>query len=700
MRFFRNQTKKTPAAPERSLALRRAAFLAALPPILSVAWNGQLWLESVLALSVLAAGHWYSHRAAQQEKPNLRVRLMLFIALHLAVLYMLAGLFSGVNLPQVQFALYAQAITAFDLRSRLNVLSSLGMSLMVLYAAATISRDYSMLIFLSAFIALALAVFHFAEKEDGEKGSRLQEEGRSENLSRAAFQLPTSFFLRLALFVSLVSFLSFAFLPQFSGRPLIPPFSLSLPIRGGPKAQVINPAVPLVQINGIYEPNEDYYYGFDSNLDLRYRGGLSDAVVMYVRSPAWSYWRSHSYDMYNGFMWMQSQENVEQLRGLGRLSYQIPVGDEILGEEFWQTYYIQRDQPNLLFAAYRPTQIYINAESISRDSGVGLRTSEPLATGMVYTVVSRRPIFEPDKLRAAGSSYPAEITARYLQLPESISPRVRELARTLTANALTPFDKANALRDYLLTIPYDYFPPPHPPGAEVVDTFLFEDKRGLCEQYATAHIVMLRALGIPARMVAGYGAGEYNALSGYYTVRLNNAHAWVEVYFPQYGWVPFDPTPGWNPSPYPSPVTRWVFQNAFDALGISGTEVASAGVAIFSVIFGPLMILAGVVGGVALLVWFTPKLLKWLRKRWQPRPTLDADANRKRILAAYQTAQKRLRHARAPAQTAREFAAQLSRTELDELTAAVEIAAYRPEPPSAQLAERVQVLVSKLKTGN
>lgn len=697
MKLFGNQAKKLPAPPERSLALRRAAFWAALPPILAVAWNGQLWLESALALMVLAVGHWYSHRAAQREKPSSRVRVGLFIALHLAVAYMCAGLFAGLNLPQVQFALYAQAITAFDLRSRLNVLSSLGMSLLVLYAAATISRDYSMLIFLLAFVALALAVFHFAEKEDGEKGNRLEEAGSGSKTNATRF---TFYVSRFTLLTLLTSFLSFAFLPQFSGHPLIPPFSLSLPIRGGPKAQVINPAVPLVQVNGIYEPNEDYYYGFDSNLDLRYRGGLSDAVVMYVRSPAWSYWRSHSYDTYNGFMWTQSQENVEQLRGPSRLSYQIPMGDEILGEEFWQTYYIVRDQPNLLFAAYRPTQIFINAESISRDSGVGLRVSEPLAAGMVYSVVSRRPIFDVAQLSAAGTSYPVEIIARYLQLPDNISPRVRELAQTLTANAPTAFDKANALRDYLLTIPYDYFPPPHPPGAEVVDTFLFEDKRGLCEQYATAHIVMLRTLGIPARMVAGYGAGEYNALSGYYTVRMNNAHAWVEVYFPQYGWVPFDPTPGWTPSPYPSPVTRWVFQNAFDAFGITGAEVASAGVAIFSLIFGPLMILAGVVGGVALLVWLVPKILLWLHNRWKPRPALDRDANRKKILAAYQTAQKRLRRARAPAQTAREFAAQLSRAELDELTAAVEIAAYRPEPPTAQLAERVQVLVSKLRMGS
>jgi transglutaminase-like putative cysteine protease len=91
------------------------------------------------------------------------------------------------------------------------------------------------------------------------------------------------------------------------------------------------------------------------------------------------------------------------------------------------------------------------------------------------------------------------------------------------------YDKASALRDYLLTIPYDCYPPPQPPGSETVDNFIFVDKRGVCEQFATSLAVMLRTLGIPARLAAGYGAGQYNSLSGYYTVRGSDAHAWVEA---------------------------------------------------------------------------------------------------------------------------------------------------------------------------
>ncbi len=101
-----------------------------------------------------------------------------------------------------------------------------------------------------------------------------------------------------------------------------------------------------------------------------------------------------------------------------------------------------------------------------------------------------------------------------------------------TAGAANPYDKAVALREHLQTnYPYDYFPPPQQPGAETCDQFLFVDGRGVCEQYVTSLVVMLRVLGIPARLVASYGSGAYNSITGYYEVRANDAHAWAEVYF-------------------------------------------------------------------------------------------------------------------------------------------------------------------------
>jgi transglutaminase-like putative cysteine protease len=547
------------------------------------------------------------------------------------------------------------------------------------------------LLFALAFLALALAVFYCAEVEDGLQTSNLQ-------LPTSNFQ-PLSLGLWLLSFV-ILSFLTFAFTPHFAGRPLIPPFSLNLPIPRGPTSQVVNPAVPLVQINGWSDKKGDYYYGFDNQLDLRYRGGLSDQIVMYVQSPAWSYWRSHSYDFYDGHAWSQSDKSLITIDHRSQLgAFEIPADEQALGGEVVQSFYIVRDQPNLVFAAYRPVELYFNANGVGLDSGDGLRVGEPLKAGTLYTVVSRRPEFSAEKLRAASAPYPPEIAARYLQLPNNISPRVRELARALTANAPTAYDKAVALRDYLLALPYDFFPPPQPPGSETVDNFLFVDKRGVCEQFATAHVVMLRSLGLPARLVAGYGAGDYNALSGYYTVRASDAHAWTEVYFPGYGWVPFDPTPGWTPSPYTAPVQRWIFSTSLDALPFGFADVlASTGSALARAALTPastIFFILTLVFGLGLLIVALRRAAP--RPRAPASPTIDRDPNRLRILAAYRAGLKRLRLQRPPAQTPRELALHVARADWDELTAAVEQAAYRVTPPPESLAQRTRQLLSRLR---
>ena len=93
------------------------------------------------------------------------------------------------------------------------------------------------------------------------------------------------------------------------------------------------------------------------------------------------------------------------------------------------------------------------------------------------------------------------------------------------------------------TYPYDLSIPPQREEMDAVEYFLFEQKRGYCEQFSSSLAVMARSLGIPARVATGYAPGEYNPFTGYYDVRASDAHAWVEVYFPGYGWSTFDPTP-------------------------------------------------------------------------------------------------------------------------------------------------------------
>ncbi len=699
---MKRKAPKPPPPAERSGRLRALTFAAALPPMLALGAVSLIWIPIVLGALGLAAGHYYSWRAAPRPKASGAVRLGVFVALHLAVLLMCARLFAAGALPQAEFALFAQAITSFDLRTRRNLFASLGMSLLTLYVAATLARDATFGLFALAYLGLVLAVFYAAELADGAAHARLRwpaptAPGPIAPVAGRPALAPALLFAGL---LAVATVAVFGVTPHFAARPVIPPFSLDLPIPRGTTSRIVNPAIPLVQINGWSNATGDYYYGFDAQLDLSYRGGLSDAVVMYVRSPAWSYWRSHSYDTYTGNAWQQSDTALTELATGGRgVYYVIPSDTQAQGEEVVQTFYLVTDQPNLVFAAYRPQEAYLNTASLALDAGDGLRVGEPMQAGTTYTIVSRRPNFSADLLRTAGAPFPPEVGSAYLQLPANISPRVREFALALTADAPTVYDKAVAIRDYLLTIPYEPFPPPQPPGSETVDNFLFVDQRGVCEQFATAHAVLLRSLGIPTRLVAGYGAGEYSSLSGYYTVHANDAHAWTEVYFPGYGWVPFDATPGWTPSPYTAPVQRWLFSSSLQGLPeLPFGALAAAGQALLGTALWPLLLAA------AVLMLVGAFLL--LRRAWRQRPpaplgytALDPDPQRRRILAAYRAGQQRLHLRRAATETLGELARRVDHPAWDEVTAAAEQAAYRPQPPAPPLAERIWSLVRRIKRG-
>lgn len=167
-----------------------------------------------------------------------------------------------------------------------------------------------------------------------------------------------------------------------------------------------------------------------------------------------------------------------------------------------------------------------------------------LDAGTVYTVVSRRPRVTEAVLRepAGGAPTPPGFTQRYTRLPE-VPERVRELAARVTAGAPGVYDQVRALERWMgenLTYTLDI--PPLPEGADAVEQFLFVDKKGFCEQIATALVVMLRSLGVPVRLTMGYTPGERDPFTGLYQVRARNAHAWAEVYFPGVGWQGFDPT--------------------------------------------------------------------------------------------------------------------------------------------------------------
>ena len=174
------------------------------------------------------------------------------------------------------------------------------------------------------------------------------------------------------------------------------------------------------------------------------------------------------------------------------------------------------------------------------------RRSRVSPDGNHYEV--RSEIGNPDlqQLRAASGFYPQWIQDRYLEIPQNIRPKFQALAEKVTAGKTNPYDKASAITDYLrLNLQYSIRLPPAPEGRDPIEWVLFSYKKGFCNYYASAEVLMLRSVGVPARLAVGFAQGEYQ--NGAYIVRRRDAHAWPEVFFPGLGWVEFEPTTSQQP---------------------------------------------------------------------------------------------------------------------------------------------------------
>ena len=277
-------------------------------------------------------------------------------------------------------------------------------------------------------------------------------------------------------------------------------------------------------------------------VELGYQGDEGADVVMYVRSPLASYWRGQILDEYDGRGWKPLDGSSHfVLNRWGRLRFDdAPPWSGSVGN-YVQTFFPRVVQPDAVFTGYSPAHTIITARATGFGVGEKVRSSvERLRSAESYRVVSAVPVLTPDLLRGdfADRSYLAEVS-----LPR-VPSRVRELAAAVVEGAPTDYDKAARLERFLLTnYDYDLRVPPLSRSSDVVDAFLFERHSGYCAQFATTMAVMARLVGLPARVVTGYMPGSYSSLTGAHAVRLQDAHAWVEIRFRRYGWVPFDPTP-------------------------------------------------------------------------------------------------------------------------------------------------------------
>jgi transglutaminase-like putative cysteine protease len=194
----------------------------------------------------------------------------------------------------------------------------------------------------------------------------------------------------------------------------------------------------------------------------------------------------------------------------------------------------------MLFAAGEPLAPDRPYRALVRNEQ-DLAALEPVRRCRAYTIVSAVPAVAEQDLRAAGETYPDSVTDRYLSLPP-LPQRVVDLASQVVAGSDTPYDAAVALESHLRRFPYTLDVPVPPSGRDIVDFFLFDLQKGYCDYYATSMAVMARSVGLPARIAVGYASGDYHAEQGLFEVLAKDAHSWVEVYFPLYGWIPFEPT--------------------------------------------------------------------------------------------------------------------------------------------------------------
>jgi len=275
-------------------------------------------------------------------------------------------------------------------------------------------------------------------------------------------------------------------------------------------------------------------------------------VVLTVQAPFRRYyWRAVAYDEYTGQGWRDTDTQLALLDPYA--SPGLPQ-EYAMRQEITQTITTHLPGTTMLFAASQPLRMslpakvyYASVEEVLPAQRGSVSPSlwqahRPLRPEQSYTAVSSLSIASQEDLQGAGTDYPLWVRKRYLQLPDLLPARVISLAWSITEQATNPYDQGGALERYLRTIPYNEYVGPPPAGRDDVDYFLFDDREGYCTHYASSLVVMARALGIPARLAAGYSSGEYNADEGIFTVSRTNGHAWAEVFFPRYGWVEFEPT--------------------------------------------------------------------------------------------------------------------------------------------------------------
>lgn len=501
-----------------------------------------------------ALGAWVSGRALVDDGPSPTwLRAVVGAGSVLALLVVVAssgrvdGLLEFLSGPLPQVLIVLVVLHGFECRDRRSVRVSLGVSAVVVMYAAAFRVDDRLVWWLAAWgVVTTIALSSLANRPE-----------RSEPSGRRVRSATVAFAAAVAGTLALLAVIPVPSGPAVLALPSLLEGEVDTPLPGavvGPDGEVRDDGSADSDGDRAPAGQPGGYVGFSETMDTSVRGDLGDQIVMRVRAPEAAFWRGQTFDTFDGRRWYADDEYGRRYDGpvidLPSTMGNIRVVSDVEVDEFVQTYYFERDMPNVVFHAERPVRLFIETDVFVRPDGA-LRAATTLPDEAVYTVVSSRPRIDADRLRQQGpigerlTAFGQEALADYLAVPESTTPETIALADELAAGASNSYDVVQAYEAWLdANVEYDLNAPLPDPGEDAIHDFLFDTRLGFCEQIASALTIMLRTQGIPTRLVTGYIPGERDSVTGVFEVRASDAHAWVEVWFPETGWQAFDPTAG------------------------------------------------------------------------------------------------------------------------------------------------------------
>ncbi|MBR8830574.1 MAG: hypothetical protein N5P05_003897 [Chroococcopsis gigantea SAG 12.99] len=570
-KFLEKLQNYTPAPTEDSILLRALVQSLVIVGIIAtdIATGSQ---NSLWAIPLSIIGSWWSWR--QRKKRNIPTKFALAIGMLTVLAVFLSNIV--VNLQDSRIALAGlliqlQVLHSFDLPRRKDLGYSMVIGLILIGVAGTISETVTFAIPLLIFLLLALPTLVLdyrsrlgLERLDRKILTRTPERIQLQNASLSPKKLGIVFLTTL-----LLGLVLFAIMPRFASYqiqtfPVTVPEGLENKGFDGESRGIVNPgyaspgqggagqAGDNTKAEGPGSVDQTYYYGFNTKMNQNLRGNMKPEVLMRVRSQAPGFWRVLGFDRYTGQGWEISQP--KQLYDIRRApwSYRffVPLPySKARTREVIQSYSIVSQLPNLIPSLASPQFLFFPTKEVSLDTEGGMRSPTGLVEGLTYTVISQVPYRDRTELRGSPEQYSPRVRELYLQVPPEIAPKLREAAEQLLAQSPKPltsnYEKALFLgqalkQNYQIRSDLPFFAP----DEDLVSAFLFKYKGGYPDHFSTVHAMLLRSIGIPARVATGFAPGQFNPLTGFYIVKNTDAYAITEVFFPNYGWFTFDAIPG------------------------------------------------------------------------------------------------------------------------------------------------------------